>query len=133
MSTLTTAQNKRLHSLLTQCDLMEVKAELISSYTNGRTTHSSELLNLEYHHLVQYLTQHHNKSNTMRRKCIAMAYQMKWTLADGSCDYARLDDWCVKYGQFHQPLQKHSHTELTALVTQLQRVYKTFISDSRYK
>lgn len=59
----------------------------------------------------------------MRRKIISMAHQIGWQLpayGKPKVNMEKLEGWCLKYGQFHKPLNDHNETELAKLVTQFQ-------------
>ena len=47
--------NKQLHALLTKAGLMERKAELVYSFSDNRTEHSSELYDVQAISLVKHL------------------------------------------------------------------------------
>lgn len=52
---MTTEQNRRLHKLLTETKLMGFKAELVGSYTAGRSTSSKDLTTNEARELIRHL------------------------------------------------------------------------------
>jgi hypothetical protein len=68
------------------------------------------------------------KCNQIRRKIIALFHKMKWQTPQGTIDLERLNAWCIKYGQFHKPLNAHNLPEVTKLCSQVEEVYKTFIA-----
>ena len=67
----------------------------------------------------------------MRRKIIAMAYDMKWQLPSGKCDMARIDNWCSNYGKFKKKLNDHTEAELIIVISQFEIVVKDFIRSLR--
>lgn len=123
------SQNKRLHTLLHSLGLSDQKRELVGTYTNGRTTGSAEMDDEEAGALIDHLERYamtmekSRKSNTMRRKIIAMAHQLGWT-AHGKIDMARVNAWCVKNGFGHKPLNAYSYEELPTLVSVFETMYK---------
>ncbi|MGE0636009.1 MAG: hypothetical protein AB7G44_03470 [Bacteroidia bacterium] len=118
---------KRLHTLLNITGQMDSKRELISAATNGRTESAKELKPHEMKALLGKLQalapQAPNDARTRQMKKIyALARNKQWTYWNGAAfkvDTARLDQWCIKYGQYHKPLQQHTNAELTHLLTQL--------------
>lgn len=69
---------------------------------------------------------------SMRRKLIAMAHDMKWQLpTTGKCDMARLNNWCSTYGKYKKPLMEHTDAELVQLITQFEIVHADFIKSLR--
>ena len=143
---LPTSKNAQLHMLLSQCKLMPRKAELVSSFSSGRTEKSSELSITECIELINYLRQYlkgepqpfnddADKANIMRRKILSICHQLQWYKRDNGgrlilgmgraqLDFARIDAYCIKYSTHHKPLQQHTLSELPLLVTQFQNVLK---------
>lgn len=121
---------KRLHTLLSITGQMDAKRDIISEATGGRTESAKDLKPHEMKALLGKLQaiapQSPNDARTRQMKKIyAIARNMRWTLWNGAefkVDTARLDQWCVKYGQYHKPLQQHTNAELTHLITQLQKL-----------
>lgn len=66
------------------------------------------------------------KEIRQRRKVIALFCQMEY-IENKKADMKRINEWCVKYGQFHKELNEHYGSDLTALVSQVERVYSTFL------
>ena len=82
-----TGQNKRLHQLLTELHLMDMKGDLILDATDGRTSHSSEMLVNEANNLIKHLEDISSKNpaestiketvlNHLRKKIISMMIEM---------------------------------------------------------
>lgn len=139
--------NKQLHSLLSKNGLMGQKAALVQGFTKGRTEHSSEMLQYEAIEMVQYLKglqpanqtkkpaakiTNAQKANRMRRKIIAMAHAMGWSLEHPMskelvADMQRINGWCVQYGYLHKALNSYTLEELPKLITQFETIYKSFL------
>ena len=64
--------------------------------------------------------------NKQRRKVIALFCQMEY-VANKKADMVRINAWCVKYGHQHKELNYYYGAELAALVSQVERVYHTFL------
>lgn len=128
-------KNKSVHWLLTQTGMMAQKESLVSSFTQGRTTHSSQMNDAEADELITWLRSQAkpsvNPANKMRRKILSMAHEMGWhTLQNGRyvADMHRINEWSLKYGYLHKPFNHYRHKELPRLVTQFENAYKTFIN-----
>jgi len=124
--------NKQLHGLLTQCGLNEQKAELINSYTGGRSESSKDLNDGEAKQLIYYLSTKANKhgeaANKMRRRIISMAHEMHWHIeGTQKINMERVNGWCTVYGFGKKPLNNYDYNELPKLVTQFQFVYKDYL------
>ncbi len=124
------AQLKRLHVLLGQTKLMDQKPSLVSSFSNGRTESSRELTDVEAEDLINWLDaqQRINDPGDRQRKLIIhYAHQMGYEREPGKIDMDRVNAWCIKFGQYHKPLNDHTLKELPYLVTQFEQVYKSFL------
>jgi site-specific DNA-adenine methylase len=132
------------------------RAEVISEVTNNRKSSLKELTPFEYRELVNHLNRiiANSKSathdapyqsvsasgpqsainqdwqstpeNIMRRKILALFYKMNYR-SNGKTDVNRVNEWSLKYGRFKKPLNKHTREELTQLVSQVEKVYQSFI------
>ncbi len=132
---MTTELNKRLHSLLNKTNLTPLKPDLVCSFTDDRTTHSSEMNDEEATELCNYLQDELNKGtgenegvrmNRMRRSVISMAYEMGWASAgDWKTALDKINLFSIgKHGKFKKALQDHSYQELVQVVTQFRQLYK---------
>lgn len=124
-------QNKMLHALLNSTGMIEVKQELVYSFSNQRTSSSRELSFSEATVLISYLKGLDPKEaalEKMRRKIIAKAHNLRWELPGGKVDIARVNAWCEKFGGCNKKLNAHSYEELVNLVTAFDKMYKYYIS-----
>jgi hypothetical protein len=64
--------------------------------------------------------------NIMRRKILALFYKMGYR-ANGKTDIQKVNTWCANYGRFKKELNAHKHDELTQLVSQVEKVYKSYL------
>jgi hypothetical protein len=133
-------QNKALHGLLMKLNIAaEHKAELVLSFTDGRTERSSEMTYAECQSFIQWcqsqLREEEDKCQRMRRKILAICHELGWYKRDTGgqlymhlgrpvLDFVRIDAFCVERGNAHKPLQHHTSGELTTLVTIFERVLK---------
>lgn len=107
------------------------KQQLVRLYTNGRTGTTTEMTQKEAQDLIEFLKrQGHSpsKSDTMRKKIIHFAHLMEWKLPDGRADMKRINEWCIKSGQFHKPLNSHTFEELPRLVSQFEQMLKSYLN-----
>lgn len=122
----TLSQNKQLYGLFSELGIDDdTKHALVSEYSAGRTFKSSELEVMECKLLISFLgsmIKTKNAANTMRRKMLSIAYQLGWTVEHGKLDLARVNNWCVKYGYLHKPLNDYDVKELPQLITQFERL-----------
>lgn len=113
-------------------------ADLALDYSNNRTEHVSQLYKDEATQLIKWLLNQQKKpvspKEQMTRKILSMAHELHWELQhaprpgkSNAVDMLKVDDWCIRYGQFHKPLDQHNELELTKLVTQFQYAHKDFL------
>lgn len=120
----TKAQNSRLHQLLSALGIdSDGKAELVLTYTQGRTGRSSEMLAWECENLNNALQQMVNDQlQPMRRKALSLAHQLGWEHADGRVNMARVDGFCRSRSASKRPLNRMNKDDLRKLVTQLEQM-----------
>lgn len=104
------------------------KAVLMLDATLGRTDTTTGLFQKEAASLILVLQRAANSawtpSERMRRHVISIAHEMGWEQSNGAVDMGRLNNWCVKYGQFHKKLNEHTEEELKLLVKQFKSVQR---------
>ncbi|MGV3588116.1 MAG: phage protein GemA/Gp16 family protein [Adhaeribacter sp.] len=128
-------QNKRLHLLLGKAGLMDEKPELVSFYTNGRTTSSRELTYQEADKLIKYLesiTQSKQKATAesadkMRKNIIAICYELGWiepsdNPEERKINMAAIDSFIKQRGYLKKPLNDFTPKELPKLVSQFKQI-----------
>jgi hypothetical protein len=113
----TVEQNKLLHTLLGQLRYdAEEKAELVRTYTNGRSASSSELTSTEAKLLIGYLRQQADGSiRKMRSKIINIGKNIGLTTQTGDIDWVRLNVFLTK--KFQKKLHELTRAELPKAVT----------------
>ena len=132
-------QLKQLHTLLHKQNLTHHKAEMVGGATNGRTESSKELHYNEAADLIKQLqamqpvVQWKPKPGELqRRKIIAIAYNMGWEIPNPQggkpkADIKRINEWCIKFGFGHKPLNQYTTAELPKLVSVFETVYKHYL------
>ncbi len=102
--------------------------DIISQYTDGRTTSSTTMLFHEAASLIDYFNRilpasDKQKADKMRKKILAQCHTIRWYIKGTSnIDYESLDKWMVKFSYLHKPLNEYSYKELPKLVSQFKNV-----------
>lgn len=139
MKTVSKEQIKFIHTLINQYAKhrgfeveKEEKASFVAECSDGRCTSTKDLTQAEAKVLIEslqylfYSTDTFQDADRKRKRILYYAYQMNWT-KNKELDYARIDNWCVKYGYLHKALMKHSNKELVQLVQQFHKMYIAFL------
>lgn len=142
-------QLARIHILLGKINRKAYKADYVIDITNGREISSSKLTFdeanaliklLENEELVKFADDYNSttfsdeKMNRLRRKILSICHELGWykigadgklILKDGKqqLDFDRINNYCLKYGHYHKPLNNHTGDELqgkTGLIFQFQ-------------
>jgi len=136
-------QIAKIHVLLAKLGLgKEVKAQMVQQYTDGRETSTTKLSWKEAADLIKDLegqlagadkqVLNDGKADRKKKLILHYAHQMKWQITEEGkkpkIDMARVNDWCVKYGMYHKALNDHSVGELSKLVAQFEKVYKSYLN-----
>lgn len=129
MAKINAVQNRALHSLLTQLDLLDAKATIILNLTNQRTASSKELSTDEANVLISRLsTELEQKTGPTRRKILHLMALLGYVKADGTIDYARVNDWVrTKTGEANPrklALMALKPAELNRVCTIVEQWYK---------
>jgi hypothetical protein len=145
----TPAQRSAIGAIAAKLGLdKDAKGALVSSYSNGRTSSSTDLYFDEAALLIKQ--QQTNPAgqrdkggvliaagNTMRRQVIAIFHEMGAHLpveAGASTDVrpkidmVRVNEWCCKSGYLHKELNKYTFDELPRLVYQAKEYLKYYLS-----
>lgn len=146
MHTITVPTNRRLHKLLNETNLSDMKPELVKQYSSIRATSSKDLLENEARELCKYLEAlvkpampepvrkaeeaalppHLNpdRCDVMRKKifslCRSMGYIYGFTEADKAMNKVVVYGMVERRGKFKKPLMKHTQAELVELVSQFE-------------
>ena len=113
------------------------RSELIETFTEGKKSGLTELSPREYNEFIQWLNRLKSQStqqdwqntpeNKMRRKIISLFKKMNYITTDNRANMPAINNWCKKYGYLHKELNAYTITELPKLVSQVERVYQTFV------
>ncbi|MES2732864.1 MAG: hypothetical protein V4714_14010 [Bacteroidota bacterium] len=128
---ITLPQNKRLHQLLHELDLMEDKKHLISMITRGRTESSKELSVNEAKTLILHLEgigSPDSVADRMRKKIFAICYKLEWIYGNSPEDHKMnrviIDNFIKTKGYLKKPLNAFTVAELPKLVSQFEQIEK---------
>ena len=143
MKPITENQLRAIHTLMGKFGITDKKDKesIIESFSGKRTTSSKELSFNEAGALIEHfqsMDQSERRSTKMRNKILMMAHEMGWELPakpsipgyepgikpKNKVDLARVNNWCVKFGHAHKPLDQYTYEELPKLVSQFEEVYK---------
>ena len=136
-------QIKIIQTLISKANLRDEKDALVLAYTNNRTKSSKEMKYQEAQGLIDHLNNATGntpspqnaereiakaREQKMKKKIFAMCHEMAWYVeGTRKIDIDRLNNWCLKYGIYVKPLDKHTYEELPVLVTQFEKVYKSYL------
>ena len=108
------------------------KEEMVSSFTEERTTHLSEMTFDEANEMIVRLKEsqyHEYKADKMRKKILYYCHMMRWYIPDtNKLDFNRINQFCVDKGHKHKPLNDYTVKELPMLVSQWESVYEYYLS-----
>lgn len=124
-------QNRRLHQLLQQLGIdEEQKLDMVSSYTNGRTTSSSQMYWHECQNLINFLNaQASGKADVAdrkRKRVISQMRQAGYVTATGKADMRAIEAWVLK--TFKKPFNSLSTGELSKVIVASENVKKHYLS-----
>lgn len=131
--TISPKQIQLIATLLRKSDMWDSKKQVVKMYSRNQTESLRELTNGEANDLIQHLNSLLSqpgveKLNRMRHKIFAIAREMHW-VRNSKPDYERINNWCVKYGFLHKPLNEYKEKELPTLVSQFEEVYKCYLKE----
>jgi hypothetical protein len=126
---ITPAQSKKLHTLLSHLGLMEQKKDVITSFTEERTSSSKQLTRNEAAVLIDRLDKE-DPAKKMIRKIFAICHSMQWiTPHNGDIEEKRMnqaviDMFLKKRGVYKKNLRDYTFSQLPELVTQFESIQK---------
>lgn len=129
MKTRTIQQHNRLFAMLRKLGIdTEGRAELVHSFSKGRTASSRELsikeANALLSHLQVMVKDSDKSADKMRKKIIHYARLMGWEQQNGKADMQRLESFILDKGVIKKPLNNFTAKELPQLVSQFESIYK---------
>ena len=136
---ITTAQIKKIHTLLNQQGLLDEKPTLVYSISEGRTQSTKELTVNEGKRLITFLL---NDDNVNESKCVAVfraIYRLAWdmdiiygkTTDDYHMNVAKLNMFCRKRGTVKKNLSQMNLTELRKTQRQFEAMYSKHKNKSK--
>lgn len=122
---ITKAQLQMIHTLLNKQGLTHLKAELVYSFSDGRTQSSRELTLIEAKRFIQYLKDQDASSDIIKR-----IYHLGYlsgiiygeTPEDKAMNTAKLNMFCKERGTVKKALHQQSVKELKRTVKQFESI-----------
>lgn len=126
-------QKAAIATLMAKCNIKgDAVKDMVEGFTGGRTGSRAALYFDEANAMIRHLKEidpDYQECNRMRGKIIALAHEMGWHLpGTRKADMQRIDEWCMKFGQFKKRLNQHLKHELPALVSQFEQVHKSLLN-----
>lgn len=129
------AQNRQLHMLINRLGIDDyTKMDMVSRYTQGRTTSSSQMYWHECQNLIGFLkaqdkrSSASNPANTMRRKILYYFHQMGWELENGQVNMSDVESWMRSKSYLNKSINSYTAAELPKLVSQVYSMYKSHLN-----
>jgi hypothetical protein len=130
-------QNRQMWALINRLGLDKEQVEdFVYQYTNARTSSTKDMIIPECQAFINHLNNlvanapvdpNFEKANKMRRKIISICYEMGWTNPrTGKIDMQKVNNFCTNRTFDHKPLNDYTISELPKLVTQFEKVLKSF-------
>ncbi|MCO5253384.1 MAG: hypothetical protein M9892_03350 [Bacteroidetes bacterium] len=135
--TITTQQIIKFHALLRNLNLEEDdKRALIADYTGGRSDRTNDMTFAEAKEMISFLAKQageaptrsvaeRSQSDKMRKKIIAIAYQLGWTKPNGKIDMDRLNSFIVSRPVTDYPITQLNdiqYKDLPKLINQFEQI-----------
>lgn len=138
-------QNKVLHLYLSKAGIdKQNKKILVREFTRGRSESSADMTYDERNNLIEYLkkltkptlrkeapkkTERTEKEDRMRKKVIALCYNLQMVKENGKIDMRRVNALCIEKGHKKKPLDDYTAEELPVLITQVERIVRDFLKN----
>lgn len=124
---MTSKQVGFVRKLLINAGLHDQKEELVHQYTDGRTTHLTDMTHEETQAIIKSLRGDDPKE-AMCNKILSLAHDMQWKTSSGKVDMKRINGWCMKFSKLKKPFNEFTEKELPELVTAFEKVYQSFLN-----
>ena len=130
---ITTAQIKKIHTLLNQQGMLDEKRTLIHSISNGRTDSTKELTANEARQLISFLLGSEDDTNK-RQETFGIIYSLAWKMdiiygdtdEDHQMNIAKLNVFCRERGTVKKNLTMQTLTELRRTRRQFEAMYSKY-------
>ena len=127
------SQIRLFYAMLTNSGLLELKENIISSFTNGRTVRITELSDVELQKLCSTMrergfptTQRETQEYRLRRKIFALCFDIGLiyghTPEDWLMNYAKVDEFCMTRGTVKKGLMEQGAAELKKTLRQFSAI-----------
>lgn len=130
----TNSQNKRLYALLTQLNLLQMKANLALQFSYNRTSETSQLTVKECNELIKHLEKNNpnlvdksvSKIKIKRGKVLHLALASGFKNTKGDVDYKRFNAFMLTKSVYKKQLIDYNLSELNELITQFEQIAKSY-------
>lgn len=123
-------QHKVLFGLLNKLNWIHQRASLALQFSDNRTDSTSKLYEYECDYLIEFLKTEINKTKEeaeltkkelLQRKFFFYCHELGWK-KNGKLDYARINNWLLKFSYLKKPLKDYEEQELYKLLQQVEKV-----------
>jgi len=122
-----------IESKLKSMGFKEDRSYLIDVFTDGKKDSLKALTSREYILFIAWLKEKFSlKSRTKKNGTVDNRMRQKlWVLFVRKMSFSQADyeKWVITHGKFHKPINKHTHQELVALVSQAELVYTSWLQE----
>lgn len=124
-------QNRIFHMLINDLGLdEEQKQEMVLSYTDNRTSSSSQMYWHECQNLINFLNAQKsgkmNVADRKRKRVIAQMRQAGYVLPNGKADMTAIENWVAK--MFKHPFNSISSEKLSKVIVAAEKVKDHYLS-----
>lgn len=136
-----TQQIIRLNALLGQLNITDMKRDLITQATGGRTDRTKLMTGYEIEALIVHLSEKlpetgFRAANKKRRRVLSLCHQLPehlgfthWdeTKQSRTVDMDRLNNWLLERGKYKKKLNHHAPLELSSVIVQFENMLKGYL------
>lgn len=125
---ITPKQLKMVHTLLSQTGLMDWKAEIIHSFSGGRTTSSRELTATEAKNLINRLLENEERNKLVKR-IWHVAYEVGMIFRgneDMRINAGKINLFCKTNGTVKKPIECQDMAELKRTHRQFEAIHRQY-------
>jgi hypothetical protein len=126
---------RSIRAALADKGLEEQKESLVHQYTDGRTTHVSDMSTAEALALLAELNKGKSQEDgrkKMIRLCYSLGYQIGMVDAAGKLDKTRFNALIERLSPQHKALGDHNYEEMKMLCTLFRKYYNERLKNKEY-
>lgn len=133
---ITPQQLKKISTIISKAGISkEAKVAMVQGFTYNRETSTTKMYFDEASFMIKHLeTLNPQKQGIakMKGKMLYYAREMGWVKTGQGgklvADVLQVDKWCLTYGTIKRKLDGYTYNELTVILTQFEKVYKSFLN-----